>query len=304
MSSKFRSAKPFPLLGETNVELIDLESLHRGVPRWHAGLAMLSAILLPAFVIDRFVLGLSRHRLDDPATVLFSVKNHGNLRGALFSHRNLAAAVASLVWSYDLSSRDQISGGRFEFDHCVGNTLTLWTPLSLGMNILYSYLSKQPEAAHRLRNLAFDHRCGIMRSEDGYRQLLAPTFPFSQLNDLHPQERGNRIGLEAYYCTELATIAATNVPDKTLEGFTQIGNKPGTVGQPLAGMAARVVNPETFEPLPAGQEGVLQFRSASLMKGYLDDDDATRRAIREGWFTTGDLARIDEQGFITIVPSK
>jgi acyl-[acyl-carrier-protein]-phospholipid O-acyltransferase/long-chain-fatty-acid--[acyl-carrier-protein] ligase len=115
------------------------------------------------------------------------------------------------------------------------------------------------------------------------------------------EDLSNQTPLEAYYCPELASIVATNVPDKTLEGFTQIGNKPGTVGQPLAGIAARVVNSETFAPLPAGQEGMLQFRSASLMKGYLAEDEATNRVIRDGWFSTGDIARIDEHGFITIV---
>jgi acyl-CoA synthetase (AMP-forming)/AMP-acid ligase II len=106
--------------------------------------------------------------------------------------------------------------------------------------------------------------------------------------------------LEAYDCTELTSIAATNVRDKTLQRFTQVGMKSGTVGQPLPGVAGRIVNQDTWEPLPVEQEGVLLVSGPNVMQGYLNDQPRTDTVLRDGWYNTGDRAVMDEDGFITI----
>jgi len=258
---------------------------------------------MPAFVLERFILGLHRGGLDDLATVCFSQDASGKLRGCLMSHRNLAATVSSLARTYDLSSRDQINS-EFQFDHCIGLTFSLWMPLCLGITAAYRYSSVPTQTAEEVIAARNGHQCFLLRNCEGRSQQLSLIDSVMLDRVQQAIENGEQRSFAAYCSTELGGIVATNVPDKTLEGFTQIGNKPGTVGQPLAGMAARIVHPETFEPLPAEAEGLLQFRSASLMQGYLGDDEATQRVIRDGWFSTGDTARIDEQGFITIVTPK
>jgi acyl-[acyl-carrier-protein]-phospholipid O-acyltransferase/long-chain-fatty-acid--[acyl-carrier-protein] ligase len=107
-------------------------------------------------------------------------------------------------------------------------------------------------------------------------------------------------GFESHVCTELTSIIATNVRDKTLEGFTQVGQKPGTVGQPLPGIACRIVDPATLAPLPAGQAGTLLVTGPTVMLGYLGREDLTATALHDGWFNSGDRATMDEEGFITI----
>jgi acyl-[acyl-carrier-protein]-phospholipid O-acyltransferase/long-chain-fatty-acid--[acyl-carrier-protein] ligase len=79
-----------------------------------------------------------------------------------------------------------------------------------------------------------------------------------------------------------------------------VGNKPGSIGQPIPGVAARIVNPETFEPVSTSEEGLLLIYGANVMVGYLNQPEATRAVIRDGWYITGDIARFDEDGFITI----
>jgi acyl-[acyl-carrier-protein]-phospholipid O-acyltransferase/long-chain-fatty-acid--[acyl-carrier-protein] ligase len=95
-------------------------------------------------------------------------------------------------------------------------------------------------------------------------------------------------------------VAAANVPDWQEGERRQVGNKPGTIGQTLPGIAARVVNPDTLETLPLGQSGLLQIYGGNVMEGYLGRPEATREAIRDGWYSTGDIARIDEDGHVTI----
>jgi acyl-[acyl-carrier-protein]-phospholipid O-acyltransferase/long-chain-fatty-acid--[acyl-carrier-protein] ligase len=108
--------------------------------------------------------------------------------------------------------------------------------------------------------------------------------------------------LEGYGCTELSPVVSLGIPSYIHpEGkFIQVGNKPGTVGHPIPGVAARIVHPETFDPLPAGNEGLLLIKGPNVMKGYLNNTEQTADVIRDGWYVTGDIAAIDEDGFIAI----
>jgi acyl-[acyl-carrier-protein]-phospholipid O-acyltransferase / long-chain-fatty-acid--[acyl-carrier-protein] ligase len=114
------------------------------------------------------------------------------------------------------------------------------------------------------------------------------------------KEKFGVLPMEGYGCTELSPVASVNVPDWQQGSQRQVGNKPGTIGQPVPGVAARIVHRETREPLPMGQEGLLLIYGANVMKGYLGRDDLTEKKIVDGWYVTGDLARLDEDGFITI----
>lgn len=79
-----------------------------------------------------------------------------------------------------------------------------------------------------------------------------------------------------------------------------MGTRPGTIGQPLPGIAVRIVDPDTGEPLPVGRDGLLMVKGLSVMKGYLGQPERTAQVLQEGWYNTGDIARLDEDGFLTI----
>ena len=147
------------------------------------------------------------------------------------------------------------------------------------------------------------NHCLTACQPDDFRSLHTLVSTGAKLPETLAPEFAQRFGikpLEAYDCTELSSIIATNVRDKTLEGFTQIGQKPGTVGQPLPGIACRIVDASSFEPVPTGQPGLLLVTGPTVMLGYLGRDDLTAGALHDGWFNTGDRAMMDEEGFITI----
>ena len=106
--------------------------------------------------------------------------------------------------------------------------------------------------------------------------------------------------LEGYGCTEMAPIVAVNAPNVIDRGERQIGVKPGTVGHPLPGVAAMIVDPETGEGPLFDREGLLLVKGPNRMAGYLDDPDRTREVMRDDWYVTGDIAMIDDSGFIRI----
>jgi Acyl-CoA synthetases (AMP-forming)/AMP-acid ligases II len=100
---------------------------------------------------------------------------------------------------------------------------------------------------------------------------------------------------EGYGCTEMAPVVSVNVPDAA-----GTGSRAGTVGRPLPGISAKIVDPETGEGSLVDKEGLLLVSGPNQMRGYLGEPAITREAFREGWYVTGDIATIDKDGFIRI----
>lgn len=101
--------------------------------------------------------------------------------------------------------------------------------------------------------------------------------------------------LEGYGLSETSPVASFNHPDRP--------RKPGSIGQPVAGVQMKVVDDQDHE-LPVGEVGEILIRGHNVMKGYWGHPQATRDAIRDGWLHSGDLARIDADGYLFIVDRK
>src|SRR6516165_325345 len=101
--------------------------------------------------------------------------------------------------------------------------------------------------------------------------------------------------LEGYGLSETSPVASFNHPNAE--------RKPGSIGTPVAGVEMRVVGPDGAE-LPAGEVGEIAIRGHNVMKGYWGKPEATAEAIPDGWFRTGDLARVDSDGYFFIVDRK
>jgi long-chain acyl-CoA synthetase len=101
--------------------------------------------------------------------------------------------------------------------------------------------------------------------------------------------------LEGYGLSETSPVACFNQ--------IQRPSKPGTVGQPIFGVDVRCVDDED-RPVPAGERGEIVIRGPNVMKGYLNRPEATAEAMRHGWFHTGDIGIVDEDGYVSIVDRK
>src|SRR5215510_3836872 len=101
--------------------------------------------------------------------------------------------------------------------------------------------------------------------------------------------------LEGYGLSETSPVASFNHPDRE--------HKPGSIGTPIRGVQMRVVDSEDHD-VPQGEVGEIAIRGPNVMKGYWQRPEATAEALRDGWFHTGDLARVDEDGYFFIVDRK
>ncbi len=95
-------------------------------------------------------------------------------------------------------------------------------------------------------------------------------------------------------------MVAGNIPPSRAASQASAGVKEGTVGRPLPGVAVKVVDLETGAELGPNCSGMLLVSGPNVMKGYYGRPELTAEVLRDGWYVTGDVATIDEEGFISI----
>jgi acyl-[acyl-carrier-protein]-phospholipid O-acyltransferase/long-chain-fatty-acid--[acyl-carrier-protein] ligase len=311
LTSRLFTSK-MPIDPGPNVELVYLEDFRKRISARQRILRFLAVVLLPGFVLDRWILKLHRHKPNDLAAVIFSSGSTGDPKGVMLTHSNLAANAESMIQAIDPRSSDRLLG-ILPFFHSFGYSVTLWVPLQVGASIVFY---PDPRQAKEIGELSRKYRCTIFLttptllrfcvkrcSPEDFKTARIIMVGAEKLPPALAQEFKDKFGvqpLEGYGCTELSPAAIVNVPDWEQGDFKQLGNKPGTIGQPIPGVAARIVDPETFEPVLPQTEGMLLVYGANVMEGYLGNPEATREVIRDGWYVTGDIAKYDEDGFITI----
>jgi acyl-[acyl-carrier-protein]-phospholipid O-acyltransferase / long-chain-fatty-acid--[acyl-carrier-protein] ligase len=268
--------------------------------------------LLPVRLVEKAVGARERVGLDDIATIIFSSGSTGDPKGVVLTHYNVASNVEQLNQVFMLGRNDKILG-ILPFFHSFGFTGTLCLPTTIGMGVVFHPNPLEPRAI------------GALVSQYAVTFLLAtPTFLQTYMRRCSPEDFGSleyvmagaeklperisvafedRFGirpLEGYGCTECSPAVTVNTKDFRAAEFRQVGAKRASIGHPLPGISVRIVNPETFAPVPQGETGLLLVRGPNVMQGYLNRPEKTAEVLRDGWYNTGDIAAMDEDGFIRI----
>jgi acyl-[acyl-carrier-protein]-phospholipid O-acyltransferase/long-chain-fatty-acid--[acyl-carrier-protein] ligase len=268
------------------------------------------ARLLPAWVINR--LYVDRVDGDAVATVIFSSGSTGVPKGVMLTHRNILANVDSIGQVYDLAA-DDVMVGVLPFFHSFGFTGTIWLPMLGGFGVVYH---PNPMDAKTIGELAGQYRATVIISTptfcssyirkcetDQFKHLRYAIVGAERLREPIAIAFKEKFGvdlLEGYGCTEMAPVVAVNVPDVADGRERQRGTRIGSVGHPLPGVAAMIVDPDTGEGPLFDREGLLLVKGPNRMLGYLGDPGKTAEVLRDGWYVTGDIAAIDEAGFVRI----
>jgi acyl-[acyl-carrier-protein]-phospholipid O-acyltransferase/long-chain-fatty-acid--[acyl-carrier-protein] ligase len=246
------------------------------------------------------------------ATVIFSSGSTGVPKGIMLSHFNLASNVDAVLQLFALDRRDRIIGVLPLF-HSFGFMATIWLPLFTGGGVVYH---PNPTDAKTIGELVHKYKgtfllstptfCGTYMRKCTREQFASLRFVVvgaEKLRETVRKEFEETFGidlLQGYGMTEMSPVVAVNTPDFRAGKEIQIGTKHDTVGLPIPGVAVRIVDPETNEPLPPGLEGMLLVKGPNRMLGYLNDPERTAQVFQDDWYITGDIAKVDEDGFLAI----
>lgn len=250
-------------------------------------------------------------RRGDVLTILFSSGSTGEPKGVPLTHDNLASNVIGAREVLHADHGDRLVWLLPPF-HAFGS-LSAWFGMVHGVGLL---AQPSPLDADAIGRTAEAKRATLL--------LATPTFLSLYLKRVAPEQFGalrlvmtgaerlperlaqafeERFGLrpiEGYGTTECSPVIAASTLAVRRAGVYQPGSRRGSVGQPLPGIAVRAVDPDTGAPIPHGQPGMLLVRGANVFDGYLGRPDLTAEVLKDGWYTTGDVAVVDEDGFVRI----
>lgn len=238
----------------------------------------------------------------DTAVLLYTSGTTGWPKGVPLTHGNLLTNARGIIDRLG-GCPDDVFVAVLPLFHAFGLTGTMVVPMLLGACVTYTQFS--PRTTLRLlaerrataflavpsmyRLLAHSRGCGC--DLPALRLALSGGDALSFAVREAYRERFGRELLEGYGLTETSPVVSVNAPES---------NRPGTVGRPLPGVVIRVVD-EAGACRPSGQDGEVQVRGPSVMPGYYKRPEEDRQAFTaDGWFRTGDLGRLDADGYLTI----
>jgi acyl-[acyl-carrier-protein]-phospholipid O-acyltransferase / long-chain-fatty-acid--[acyl-carrier-protein] ligase len=296
-------------LGE--VEVILLEDLAKEASPIDKGVAALQ-VFLPLPLLER-VLGIDAIPEDDLMTIIFTSGSTGRPKGVMLPWRSIEANKGMVDALLRLRS-DDVMLGVLPFFHTFGYTITLWGMLATGVGAVYH---TNPLEARVISRLIREHGVTILLGTPtllrAYMRRLSPedfapveivATGSERLPQAVADEFESKFGIrpfQGYGATELGPIVSANVPAARALGDPSAVLREGTVGRPAQGVHVEVRDPETGAVLGTGERGVLWVTGPHVMLGYLNQPQLTDAVLQDGWYNTGDIVTIDEDGFISIV---
>ena len=271
------------------------------------------ALLKARFAPVRCLMTYRRPAPDDLATIIFSSGSTGIPKGVMLSHHNLLSNIDSYAGIFGFRSSDRVCGILPLF-HSFGFTASLWCPLTIGFA---THFHPNPVDGFKIAEIVREEKLTVL--------MTTPTFLLTYIRRATPEDFATlrvvvtgaeklktrvadafekRFGSrprEGYGTTELSPVVGFNTPDVTIAGVSQIGTKDGSIGHPIPGVALKIVDPSTGEALGLNKDGLVLVKGPNVMRGYLKDPERTAEALQDGWYNTGDIGHIDEDGFLFLV---
>ena len=291
--------------------IIWLEDIARTIGTGQKLLASLFALCAPARLIELACGQDTPLTMDDLATIIFSSGSTGEPKGVMLSHFNIDANAQGANQTLHLYRNERVLG-ILPFFHSFGY-LVFWLAMYKNVGMVFH---PSPLDVAAIGELVRRYRVTFLVTTPTFLQLYLRRCTPEQFSSLRVVLTGaeklqprlaqafeDRFGvgpIEGYGVTECAPVIAVNCPDFRAAGYFQPASRRGTVGQPLPGVSVQIVDPDSFTPLPPDTPGMLLVRGPNVMKGYLGREDLTTNVMRDGWYMTGDIAKLDEDGFLTI----
>jgi long-chain-fatty-acid--[acyl-carrier-protein] ligase len=283
-----------------NTEYLFLESLRKGMGKFE----LLRTLLMVRWMPGRVRKHVPAVSPDQPAVVLFTSGSEKAPKAVPLTHNNILSDLRTGIPFLGITYADSILGFLPAF-HSFGMTVTCLMPLLGGLRVVHH---PDPTDASGLARKLGAYQPTILFGTPTFVNFIVERAEQGQLTSLRliavgaescPPSLRQRCAemapaatvLEGYGITECAPVVASN---------TVQANRPGTLGKPLPCVDVRVVDLETDEVLPVNRLGMLLVSGPIVFPGYIAHDGPSPFQEREGkrWYVTGDLAHLDEEGFI------
>lgn len=303
------SSFPWP----PNRQLLLLDRILPGLKPKIVCWLLFAKVLSPGMLAS--VLRVPRRGGRDEALLLFTSGSSGEPKGVVLSHRNILANINQFGSRIALKSTDRVLGCLPLF-HSFGCTVTMFYPLIEGVSVV-TYPS--PLEVPKLAKLIEKHSVNLLIATPTFLRGYLRRAEKEQLESVKLvitgaeklprkvaesfEKRFEKPVLEGYGLTETSPVTNVNLPDPD-DGdpsHPAIPNQRfGSVGLFIPGVAVRITDPETQEPLPLHSSGMIWLRGPNIFEGYLGLPEKTAEVMQHGWFMTGDIGRVDEDGFLYI----
>ena len=306
-SKKMLEKKHFDL----GVEFVFLEDLKEKITNFDKIVAGFAAYVIPAVFLERMI-GLTRVVPSDIIAVIFTSGSTGEPKGVMLSQHNVSATVEAADQVFNIKRSDCVLGILPLF-HCFGYVAAFWLPLCVTAKVVFHY---NPLDARQIGELAHQHQATILfgtptflrgylkRCEKEQFRTLELVVVGAEKMPLDLAEQFlEKFGVqpsEGYGTTETSGPACVNVADHRSGNLQQKGTKLGSVGRPMPGVMARAIDTDTKHPLPTGGVGIVCIKGINIMLGYLNQPEKTASVIQDGWYETGDMGFVDDEGFVHI----
>ena len=253
---------------------------------------------LPATALSRIVAGGKDH---DTSVILFTSGSEKEPKAVELTHRNLLSNFDAICKRIDFTEDDSIMA-ILPFFHVMGYNTNIWLPMLKGMSVItypnplefktVASLIERDKPTALIGTPYFLMNYLKQASATGLASLRfvvvgadkAPEW----LHEAFMEQYGLEL-LEGYGATETSPVISVNAPG---------ANKPGSVGRPLEGVEVRIVDVASGMEVGVGDEGKILVRGDLVMKGYFDDLEETALKVEDGWYETGDMGVLDEEGFL------
>jgi long-chain acyl-CoA synthetase len=246
---------------------------------------------------------------DDTAIILYTSGTTGHPKGAELTHFNLSRnAQVTATTLLGLDTTDAILGC-LPFFHAFGQTCCLNAAIQAGstltllsrfdpsraLDIIANEGVTVFEGVPTMYSALLEQQTGNPRQVASLRVCISggAALPVETLRRF--EDSFDCAVLEGYGLSETSPVASFNHPGRQ--------HKAGSIGTPIAGVEFRLLDEEGRDVAP-GESGEIAIRGHNVMKGYWHKPDATAGAFVDGWFRTGDIARVDDDGYYYIVDRK
>lgn len=242
---------------------------------------------------------------DDPSLIIYTSGTTGQPKGAILTHKNLIHDLKKVIDVWEITEEDTLCHALPLF-HVHGLCFALHTLLAAGGRIV---MLDRFDVDITLKVLASKeplYRCTIFMAVPAmYQRLLkgmkGKDYDFSHLRLI---TSGSAPLLPKDF---FAIKEAFGMEVVEREGMTETGmnfsnplygkKKPGSIGKALPGLEVRIVDPDTLEDVKEGKIGEFWLKGPGISPGYWKKEQETRKAFHNGWFRTGDLGRVDPEGY-------